>query len=1054
MNKIFHVIYSVAYQSYIVCSELAKSQGKTKSRAYQSVGVHPVDYILYSAKILFFAFPLTIPFPAQAQDICGKNLSDDSTLRENCTEIMEINEENGVLMESVEKHEQSDDTEQDEQEQKVDLDDVEQQKLNKELNKNQELDSEEADNSHLREVPFFTKGQGKDSIQHATWGLAIGKYSIALGYKARAIGQESIALGHKAKAIAKESIAIGNDAEVKGEGSIAIGDHSSVTVNGGVALGQGSVANRKAREKGYLAGDEKGVAWISTHGAIAIGDGEKVTRQITGVAAGSQDTDAVNLAQLKYLKNYIEEIHGTKRVTIKAGENISVEKDQNKNSFTISSKDTYVTNMQLNDGTLTLERNEGKDSLAVDLSSLKTNLAGSQTTDLVGAGTKADPYKVEVKNTTLGVSKTGTLEAISDNDANKFVKAQNLYKTLSSMGFTAKVDGAKEGTFIKTGDVLSFKGDDNLTISRDGSTFAFGISKTPTFDSITVNNAPINAKDATNKQYVDDGRTTVASKDNSIKVTPTGNAAVGYHFDVALDHLQLGKDVTIAYRANGGEGQQVSLAKGFNFVDGKNTIATTGENGVISFSLESDLKDINAIGNGENGAHITLNKDNRNIYVNNGSIYGVKSAIADLEGDTFIDKITNGQKDFGDYAVNVQDLYQSIQATKDELQFNISFAGDNGGNYLVDSAGKTVSIIGGAMGPLSQNNIGVMSDAKGQLSVQLAEDLAGLNSILVGKGDKPININGQAGTITGLTNTVWKPDIFVSGQAATEDQLNQAYSDLLNKIEHARSEDLHYGDQHGNSGDVSLKEGLTFNDGKNTVATTAPNGNVSVDLKDNITLGKGDKEININGDTGVVTVGKGGNQVKVDGSQGSVSAGTGDKQVSLNGKDGTITAGDVNSQDKTHVTVNNAGISIKPAKKDEKEKKEVSLTAQGLNNGGQRITNVAEGKDATDAVNMGQLNAFKQSMGAEIYQINDRVHKIDKNARAGIAGAAAIATLPQEFRAGRSQIAIGSSYYRGESAFAIGYSQISNNSKWTLKLNGSTNSRSDTIVGAGLGYSW
>ena len=121
-------------------------------------------------------------------------------------------------------------------------------------------------------------------------------------------GDGAVAVGEGAVAETSYTYAIGQNATIVGydkDNAIAIGNGTSVTVAGGVALGSEAVASVDAGEAGYdpstgaASTDSSGV-WKSTRAALSIGTADgTVTRQITGVAAGSKDTDAVNVAQLK-----------------------------------------------------------------------------------------------------------------------------------------------------------------------------------------------------------------------------------------------------------------------------------------------------------------------------------------------------------------------------------------------------------------------------------------------------------------------------------------------------------------------------------------------------------------------------------------------------------------------------------------------------------------------------------------------------------------------------------------------------------------------------------
>ncbi|WP_375668139.1 Vomp family autotransporter [Bartonella sp. AP36NXGY] len=197
---------------------------------------------------------------------------------------------------------------------------------------------------------------GIASVAMGVGSEASGKSSVSIGGLATALGTNSIALGTKVKAEKSYTIAIGTDAEAKASGAIAIGGrrsdrteendpnrkvianaenaiaigtqayaekedsvaigvNSQVLVRDGVAVGGGAISDRDKNVAGYDPVTGKGttktsIAWKSTTGAFSVGEvggrgNGTLTRQITGVAAGSEDTDAVNVAQLKAMKDII-----------------------------------------------------------------------------------------------------------------------------------------------------------------------------------------------------------------------------------------------------------------------------------------------------------------------------------------------------------------------------------------------------------------------------------------------------------------------------------------------------------------------------------------------------------------------------------------------------------------------------------------------------------------------------------------------------------------------------------------------------------------------------
>ncbi|WP_375696025.1 hypothetical protein, partial [Bartonella sp. AC67GZZY] len=169
---------------------------------------------------------------------------------------------------------------------------------------------------------------GDSSIALGTKVKAQKSYTIAIGTDAEAQASGAIAIGgrrsdrteennpnRKVIAKAENAIAIGTQAYAETEDSVAIGVNSQVLVKDGVAVGGGSISDRKKGVSGYdpTTGKETtktDMAWKSTTGAFSVGEvggigNGTLTRQITGVAAGSEDTDAVNVAQLKAMKDLV-----------------------------------------------------------------------------------------------------------------------------------------------------------------------------------------------------------------------------------------------------------------------------------------------------------------------------------------------------------------------------------------------------------------------------------------------------------------------------------------------------------------------------------------------------------------------------------------------------------------------------------------------------------------------------------------------------------------------------------------------------------------------------
>lgn len=136
-----------------------------------------------------------------------------------------------------------------------------------------------------------------------------------------------------------------------------------------------------------------------------------------------------------------------------------------------------------------------------------------------------------------------------------------------------------------------------------------------------------------------------------------------------------------------------------------------------------------------------------------------------------------------------------------------------------------------------------------------------------------------------------------------------------------------------------------------------------------------------------------------------------------------------------------------------------SLSSSGLNNGGNRITNVADGIDPTDAVNVRQLDDINRQVDGQLATIDKninnlgyRVDDVEDNANAGISAAMAMSSLPQAYLPGKSMIGGGIASYNGEGAVAIGVSRVSDNGRWVMKINGTADTQGNAGGAVGAGF--
>ena len=278
-----------------------------------------------------------------------------------------------------------------------------------------------------------TLASGKKSTAWGSNTIASGHTSTAWGWKSVAEGKRSTAFGDSSEAHAENSLAaLGGTVETAATNSAAIGNGAKVTVADAVALGGGSVASREAgATDAYLKTDsDTGNAWVSTHNAIAVGDDGTVTRQITGVAAGSKDTDAVNVAQLKKVAEGAVYTAGDSITIDNSTKTVSVKKDgivESGNTGIVTGGTVY-TALQ-NETRVTADGNyiKAANSAADNLTALDTQVKKNE--DAIG--TTADGNYVKASDsvgTNLGALDTQVKkneDAIGTTADGNYVKASN-----------------------------------------------------------------------------------------------------------------------------------------------------------------------------------------------------------------------------------------------------------------------------------------------------------------------------------------------------------------------------------------------------------------------------------------------------------------------------------------------------------------------------------------------------------------------------------------------------------------------------------------------------
>ncbi len=294
---------------------------------------------------------------------------------------------------------------------------------------------------------------------------SIGTASVALGAMSQAAGDASMAMGLNALAEGDASTAIGPLARSKGKKSIAMGVNANSQVDGGVALGADSVSNRQQTSNAYIpsGADTAQVNAIKatkgTTGAVSVGS-DTVKRQIINVAAGTNDSDAVNVAQLKAVTSnasWTAQENGNDVNAVKNGSKVNFADGTNTTASVTKDASGKVTAVKYN---LKKDVNLGTDG------SLTINGNTYINKDGINAGNKQITHVASGGNVTTNAANIG--------DINRIVTAKDKYVTGGTATYQTNGDGTATltGTNGLTANVTGLKNNyvTSGSVSNDGKT--------------------------------------------------------------------------------------------------------------------------------------------------------------------------------------------------------------------------------------------------------------------------------------------------------------------------------------------------------------------------------------------------------------------------------------------------------------------------------------------------------------------------------------------------------------------------------------------------------
>ena len=871
------------------------------------------------------------------------------------------------------------------------------------------------------------KAQGARAIGVNSY--ATGLNSIAMGWESNAREDSSLAIGTDSDSVQKNSIAIGNRAVSYAEDSVTLGRNTTVNTNHNrsVALGTNSATADTHSTPNQLVNGlwYKNLAGGTADSTVSIGN-DTVKRTITNVAAGrmnSSSTDAINGSQLYAVANSLGNLATTTKNIL--GGNAALDPDTGKLTMSdigFTGKSTIHDAIRYN-----------KDNIDKGLFFYGDNFVQNQ----VKLGDT-----VRIKGGATGALADNNIGVQADGNGTLNVKLAKKITGLDSVtAGTATIDnkGVSVGgkLYVSTGGLNANNQQLRGVADGSGSQDAVNYGQLQRAINGTAKEAIVKAND-----------------DGNITVRENSTAKGGKEYTVGLNYkITVGK---------GAASHPVTIDSGTGTVTGLTNTSWNVNNPAPVTGRAATEDQLKRVNERVNSNQYFINQNTQNISDNSSRIGANARNITKIQGD-----ITTNKND--------------INTINNTLEKGLYFSSDTGAS-IKRKLGDTLVIKGGATGALSDNNIGVVSDGTGRLTVKLAKYLTGLESVnagnttisknglsvgartyvtpdginannqkitgvangtapddavnfsqlqnaiggtakattvkgkdanvtvtegtnanggkefTVGLGNKltvgtahPVNVDGTAGTVTGLTNIAWNVNNpqAVSGRAATEDQLKTVNTQVnTNKDKIAQNTT----DIAQNATDIGKnKQDITKNKtdiaqnttdiGKNKTDIAQNKQNITQNTQDiatnknaistiNTTIAKG---LNFDGDSGAAINKQLGDKLSIKG--GAAAANLTDNNIGVVSDGSTLnvklakTLTGLDSVTAGGTTINSGGLTVGG---------KTYVSPNGINANDKKITNVADGElaaNSKEAVNGGQLHAAKTELNNNINNAKTELNK-------------------------------------------------------------------------------
>ncbi|WP_336971112.1 YadA-like family protein [Alcaligenes sp. PF14] len=823
---------------------------------------------------------------------------------------------------------------------------------------------------------------------------------------------------------------------------------------------------------------------INNGGPVINGAGINMNgKKITNLAKGTDDTDAVNVSQLKDVEEVANagwniSANGGAAENVKPGasvdfsnddDNIVISRDGTDLAFNLADDLTVGNSITVGDTVINGDSVTVGDTIVNGDSVTTNNLTVTGETHLGDNFVVQSGGDVIYKGSEIATQADGLSFAGNTGDAIAKTLGDNTPLTISG----ELAEGAEStGT--------------NLRVDSDGNKLNLVMAKDLTdLNSITINNGGPVINDA-------------GINMNGKKIT---NLAEGTDDTDAVNVSQLKEVSEVAnagwnISANGGATENVKPGASVDFsnTDGNINISRDGTD--LAFNLNKDI-DLGADGSLKTG-NTVVNNDGLTVddgAGNKTSTTAAGTTVSNAAGDTTT--VGAGSITVADAAGNSTaigstqvvvgganpvtingdtgriggltnltwdpDNYTSGQAATEDQLKQVNDVASAGWN-VTDADGNSANIgPNGQVAFVGDKNVTVEqtgTDDSGQVEVKLNKDIdLGADGSLK-TGDTVINNAGVAvGNDVHLGNTGLTIN---NGPSITLAGINAGDMRITNVAAGRNPTDA------VNYGQLQPIESFIGLDGNGSFAY---NGGQHSSLKDVLDSMHWNVEAPTDGKEGGNTGGSNGNG---SGSTGGGNNGSGDGTPIHNGNTVGFVEGDnivISKTDRVNDAGQTVGADIKVSVSQDLKVNSITavnvqadeiqinnggpiINENGINMSGKHITNVAAGVNDTDAVNVSQLNQVAGNLQGQINNIRHDINRLDNRLSAGVAAAMATASLPQAYLPGKHMMSMAGGTWRGESGMAIGFSGITDNGKWVYKLSGNTTSRGDYGGAVGIGYQW